>query len=218
MAMFDVNTDDAIGLTAKLEKLHRSAFPVAVRSTLNNAAFETKQLIPKAAGRAFTIRQKKLYKKFIIVDKATGFDLNSMKAVVGIDGNAKNGKRVAKGLAAQETGGVVEGRKLIAMDQARISGSYGKKLKSKHRFSKINVASSKNRKPNSKYVLIKKQGGGTVFDVSRKKMKPVFTYRNTNKTRLNARPLLRPSARLAAKKMNKFYAINAEKQFKRLMK
>lgn len=218
MAIFDVNTDATIGLTAKLEKLHRSAFPVAVRGTLNNAAFETKQIIPKAAGGKFTIRQKNLYKKFIIVDKATGFDLNSMKAVVGIDGNVKGGHKVAKGLAAQETGGVIKGRKFIPTVYARISGSYGKKLKKKHHFENIKITTPKNKNKNSKYILRKKGNGGIVFDVSRKKMKPVFTYRTTNKTRLNARPLLRPSARLAAKKMNKFYAINAEKQFKRLMK
>lgn len=219
MATFDVNTDSAIALTAKLEKLHRSAFPVAVRSTLTNAAFETKKLIPKAAGAKFTIRQKNIYKKFIIVDKAKGFDLDKMVATVGVDGNAKRGKKVAEGLAIQETGGVVHGRKLLPMDQARISGSYGKKLRTKNRFSKINIATPRNRKPGTKHILIKKGSGGTVFDVSgRKSWKPIFTYRKTNKTKLNARPVLRPSARVAAKKMNRFYAINAEKQFKRLLK
>ncbi len=39
----DVNTDSAIQLTAKLERLHRSSFPSAVRNTLNDAAFDMKK-------------------------------------------------------------------------------------------------------------------------------------------------------------------------------
>ena len=217
--MFDVNNDGAIALTAKLERLHRSAFPVAVRSTLNDAAFKTKSLVPKAAEGKFTIRQKNLYKKFIVVEKAKGFDLKAMAAVVGIDGGASKGRNVAKGLEAQELGGTVTSRKLLPMDQGRISGSFGKKLRMKNRFSKITIAQSNRRKPGSKYVLIKKGSAGTVFDVSRKgKLIPVFHYRQTNKTRLNKRPVLVPSARLAATNMNRFYVANAEKQFKRLLK
>lgn len=219
MAGFNVNNDASIALTAKLERLHRSAFPVAVRSTLNDAAFKTKSLIPKAASGKFTIRQNNLYKKFVVVNKAKGFNLGSMAAVVGIDGASSKGKRVAQGLAAQETGGTVRSRKLLPMDQARISGSYGKKLRAKNRFNKINISQSNRRKPGSKHVLIKKGSKGTVFDTSRKgKMIPIFSYRQTNKTRLNARPVIKPSARLAANRMNRFYEVNAQKQFKRLLK
>lgn len=39
----NVNTDATVALTNKLEKLHKSAFPVAVRSTLNSAAFDMKK-------------------------------------------------------------------------------------------------------------------------------------------------------------------------------
>lgn len=217
--MFDVNNDASIDLTAKLEKLHRSAFPVAVRGALNDAAFETKKLVPKAASAKFTIRQNNLFKKFIVVQKAKGFELKSMAAIVGVDGRAKNGKRTAEGLAAQEKGGTVKGRKLLPMNQARISGSYGKKLRAKNRFNRINIATSRNRKPGSKHVLIKKGRSGTVFDVSKKgRIAPIFHYRPSNKTRLNSRPFLKPSVALASKKMNRFYQLQAEKQFKRLLK
>lgn len=219
MAIFDVNNDAAIALTAKLEKLHRSAFPVAVRSTLNDAAFTAKQNIPKAATQKFTIRQKNLYRKFTVVQKARGFDMRKMAAVVGIDGRPGRTSKVTEGLAKQEIGGTVIGRKLIPMDQARISGSFGKKLRTKNRFSNTNIARPKRRKPGSKYVLIKKGSTGTVFDVSKKRrIIPIFTYRPTNKTQLSARPVLRPSALRAAKMMNKFYAENAQKQFNRLLK
>ena len=74
----DVKTDASIQLTAKLEKLHRSAFPSAVRNTLNDVAFETKSLIPKKAEGKFTIRQKNLFKRMSLVNKATGWNINNM--------------------------------------------------------------------------------------------------------------------------------------------
>lgn len=219
MAQFDVNNDAAIALTAKMETLHRSAFPVAVRGTLNDAAFKTKSLVPKAANAKFTVRQRSLFRKFIVVNKAKGFDLKRMSAAVGVDGSVTKGRKVAEGLAAQERGGQVQGRKLLPMNQARISGSYGKKLRAKHQFSRISIAESKRRTKGSKYVLIKKGRSGTVFDVSKRgNLRPVYHYRHSNKTTLNKRPFLRPSATLAARKMNAFYAANAEKQFKRLLK
>ena len=219
MATFDVNTDAAIALTAKLERLHRSAFPVAVRGTLNDAAFNTKKRIPKAADGKFTIRQNNLFRKFVTVEKAKGFDLNKMAASVGIDASKSRTKKVAEGLAAQERGGMVNSRKLLPMNQARISGSYGKKLRAKNRFNRINIAESRRRKAGAKYVLIRKGSKGTVFNVSKKnKITPIYHYRPTNKTRLNKRPFIKPSAKLAAKDMNKYYASQAERQFKRLLK
>ena len=53
MIKLDVNTDAAIQLTAKLERLSKSAFPSAVRNTLNEVAFEHKRLIPKVAKQKF---------------------------------------------------------------------------------------------------------------------------------------------------------------------
>ena len=100
MASFDVNTDGAIQLTAKLEKLHRSAFPVAVRGTLNDAAFKTKSLVPKVARSKFTTRQKSFFRAFSTVDKATGFDLRNMKATAGI--NSAKGSEVAEGLDTRD--------------------------------------------------------------------------------------------------------------------
>ena len=43
MAIFDVNNKEVIKFTAKLERLHRSSFPSAVRNTLNEAAFNMKK-------------------------------------------------------------------------------------------------------------------------------------------------------------------------------
>jgi hypothetical protein len=214
----DVNTDAAIIFTAKLEKLHRSAFPSAVRNTLNDAAFETKKLVPKKANEKMTIRQKNVFSKFTVIDKAKGFDIRRMSSVVGIDGRSKS--KLADGLEKQETGGNVTSRKLIAHDMGRISGSYSKKLKAKNQFSKIgSIAGPGKRKKGSKYIMIKKSSAkGTVFEVSGKKLTPIFSYRKSKISKLKARPFMKPSAVQASKKIESIYKNNAEFQFKKHLK
>jgi len=252
MAIFDVNTDASIALTAKLEKLHRSAFPVAVRQTLNRAAFTTKREMPNTAKKAFRKSNRPGLSRFIrafsAVDKATGFSLPSMKATVGI--NPAKGSDVAKGLEKQEYGGVIESRKLIPHDKGRTSGSFNKRVKSQNRFNKISFVSgrpSKNRSRKSnivaqayvaaqtgKHLLIHKNksgSNGTVFKVrgvspkgtgSNRSVKirltPIYVYRHNSKSRVKSSPFVRPAAKIAAKQLDEFYSIEADKQFKRLLK
>lgn len=244
--IFDVNTDDNIALTAKLEKLHRSAFPVAVRGTLNDAAFKTKSLVLKVAARKFTTRQKNFFKSFSTVEKAKGFDLRQMKATTGI--NASKGSDVAEGLEKQEFGGSIKGRKLVPLDSARVSGSRSKKLRSKNLFENLgktirirgrgNKGTRKSRlvaramvtvKLGASHMITNRGGRGTLFEVSglrqnirtRKlkfKLTPLYRYRNSRISRVTKTPFMQPSADLASKKMLEFYSKQAERQFKRLLK
>tara|TARA_R110000822_G_scaffold123489_3_gene257902 strand:+ start:12703 stop:13365 length:663 start_codon:yes stop_codon:yes gene_type:complete len=220
MPSFNVNMDKVIGFTAKLERLNRSAFPVAVRQTLNDAAFETKKLVPKMASQQFTTRQKNFFNAFSVVNKANGWDVNRMMAVTGI--NADKGSEVADGLEQQEIGGSIEGRKLIPHNMGRISGSHSKKLSTRHRFRNINIATPKNRKAGAKYIMIKKGGGGTVFEMkrlkSRTKLTPIYVYRRSKKSNVKRSPFMAPAASMAALKMPDFYINNAEYQFKRALK
>ena len=248
MANFDVNTDGAIELTAKLGRLHKSAFPVAVRGTLNDAAFKTKKLVPKVAGSKFTTRQKSFFRAFSVVEKAEGFNLRNMRATAGI--NAAKGSEVAEGLEKQEFGGSIRGRKLIPMDTARTSKSHGKKVKKKNRFKNIadsstvrirgrgNKGTRKSRlvarvmvakRLGASHMITNRGGKGTLFEISgvsqnirsRKlkfKLTPLYRYRNTKISRVTKTPFMQPSAKLASRKMLKFYEKNAEKQFKRLLR
>lgn len=212
----NVNTDAAIQLTAKLEKLHKSAFPSAVRNTLNDAAFKTKKLIPEKASKNFTVRQKNLFSRFTKVEKASGWEVNNMVSKIGIDGGVPKGGKVAEGLAKQETGGTVDGRKLTPHNMGRTSNSYQKKLKSKNQFSKMGqMATNKKRPKGAKYILIKNSDKGTVFEIKGKKLSPVFNYRTTTKTRLKSNPFISPSAKEAAKEMESLYIKNAEYQLKK---
>ena len=219
MGSFNVNMDGVIKLTAKLERLNRSAFPVAVRQTLNDAAFKTKSLVPKVASQKFTTRQNNFFGVFSVVHKAQGFNVNGMVAIVGIDGT--KGSEVADGLEKQEQGGTIVGRKLIPHNKGRISGSYAKKVSAKNRFRNINIATASSRKQGSKHVLIKKGSGGTVFEVKRMKTKtkltPLYVYRRTKKSQVQKRPFMRPSSLLAQRRMPDFYLKHAEKQFRKAL-
>lgn len=245
MRVFDVNTDGAIQLTAKLEKLHRSAFPVAVRGTLNDVAFETKKVVPRVAGSKFNTRQKTFFKSFSTVEKASGFDLRKMRSTAGI--NASKGSQVADGLEKQEFGGAIKGRKLIPMDTARTSGNHNKKVKRKNQFKNLgktvrikgrgNKGTRKSRlvarvmvakRLGASHMLTNRGGKGTLYEISgvsqniktRKlkfKLTPLYRYRNSKVSRVTKTPFMQPSAKLASKKMLKFYEKNAEKQFHRLL-
>jgi len=218
---FDINTKAHIELTAKLGSLHRSALPVAVRGTLNSAAFETKKHIPEIASRKFITRNKSFFRAFSTVSRAGGFDINTMKAMVGID--SSKGSKVAEGLEKQETGGSIESRKLIAHDKARVSGSNSKRVQAKHRFKNINIADSrKKQKISTNYLLIRKGSKGTVFEIKstgkKRKMIPIYSYRNTRISRVKSTPFMAPASMMAANKMAQFYLIEAEKQFKRVLR
>lgn len=221
MGSFDINTKAHIELTAKLGKLHRSALPVAVRGTLNDLAFETKKNIPETASRKFTTRNPSFFRAFSSVDRARGFDINSMTATVGI--NPSKGSKVAEGLEKQETGGAIQGRKLIPHDKGRVSGSHSKRLRRKHRFGNIKIGDSRKKGQGSiNYLLIKKGSKGTVFEIKgtgrRRKLTPVYSYRSSKTSRVQSSPFMKPASIMAMKKINTFYRIQAERQFKRLLK
>lgn len=217
MIKLDVNTDSAIQLTAKLEKLSKSAFPSAVRSTLNDAAFEAKKILPKKANQNFTVRQRNLFTRFSRVEKATGFNVNTMASKIGLDGNSQ--PKLTDGLAKQETGGSLTGRKLTPHNMGRVSGSYGKKLKAKHQFKNIGKIGTKNKRvKGAKYFLIENGNKQTVFENRGKKIVPIYNQRNTKTTRLKSKPFIKPSAIEASKSMDRFYFKNASYQFKKYLR
>lgn len=213
----DVNTDAAIQLTAKLERLSKSAFPSAVRNTLNDVAFNSKRLVPKKANENFTIRQKNLFNRFTLVNKAQGLEVNKMVSKVGIDGNSN--PKLTKGLAIQETGGTLKGRKLTPHNLGRVSGSYAKKLKAKNQFKNIGkIATKKNRPKGSKYFRIDKGSKGTVFEFNKGKITPIYNYRSNPITRLKRNSFILNSALESSKKMDQIYFKNANYQFKKYLK
>jgi len=119
---FSIDMSNLKDYSKKLKSLSRSAFPVAIRKTLNDAAFNTKlKTIPKKADSTFKKRQPNFFKANSKVVPAQGFNVNTMKADVGFFSNKLRGKNNAavKDLEQQEHGGAIERKTFIAEEGAR---------------------------------------------------------------------------------------------------
>lgn len=135
----NVNIDSVVSYTNCLEKMHKSAFPNAVRGALNKAAFDVKQsTLQKSADRSFVKRSPNFFKAFSRVDMAEGFNLKTMQAQVGMTSKGLNGGNnfAVEDLEQQEDGGSISGRSFIPLKPAR-GGNSARVVKQGNRISKI---------------------------------------------------------------------------------
>lgn len=247
MPIFDVNNDEAIKLSARLERLHKSAFPSAVRNTLNRAAFETKKNIPKVAASKFVTRQKTFFKRFSTVDKSKGFDVDKMVSTVGID--SRLNKELAENLESQEFGGIVRGKKLIPHDESRIGKRQDKRVSSRNYLNKVKIhnatrsfkrakgtrgskfvaAVMSTAKRGKKHMRLDSGTRGIVYEVtsvksnirSKKpsfKIKKLYSVRSNKSHSVKSTGFMLKSATLASRNMNQYFKENAEFQFEKQLK
>jgi hypothetical protein len=242
--MLKLDADEVIKLTVKLEKLHRSALPSAVRNTLNNAAFETKKEIPIQGAKRFITRNKGFLKAFSTVDKASGFKINSMVSMAGI--NSKKGGDIANELEKQEFGGNLDTSRLVPHNDARTSKSKERRLQRKNRLnsldahkaskaykshrgtkkSKFVAAVMSTAASGKKYMLLENKGTGMLYELkglkNRKsgrgpkfKLKKLFFLKKSDSANVNGRGFIRAAKVKASKSINIFYKKNAEYQLKK---
>lgn len=233
MASFNVNNDAAVELTNKLEKLNRSAFPVAIRQTLNNTARDVKtRSVLIVTEKEFTNRSRNFFKVFTGFIPASGFNVNSMRSTVGI---FPKGNQSAKDLVAQEYGGKVSGRSFIPSDAARVGKSHEKKVSKAKALNKFKnsprVAWGNKAKFNRTVQRLNKGEaviyGNTLMVLQRKlknkktpfKMQKLWTYKSGRSANISkASNFMMKSAMLSRKKMLVLYNKEAERQFKKALK
>lgn len=246
MPIFDVNNDGVIQYTAKLEELSKSAFPSAVRNTLNKAAFETKKQIPKSAEKVFVTRHKPFFKNFSIVEKASGSNVEKMASTVGI--NASKNRELAENLESQEFGGMVSGKKLIPHDDARNSKSQKKRVSAPNRLNKVDIhdatrafkshrgtrkskfvaAVMSTAKSGKKHMMIKSGTNGMVYEVTgisqnvktkkvNFKIKKLYSVRSVKSHNVKAHGFMKDSAKVVSKNIEQYYFENAEYQFTKIL-
>lgn len=238
--ILNVNNDAVVTLTNQLEKLHRSAFPVAVRSALNSAAFDVKQkTMPARAAMTFENRRKNFFKANSRVDMARGFDMKSMKSTVGFIPLGGTNKAVDE-LEQQERGGQINGRSFVPMDTARISKSHSRNVQKKNRVSVMkNVVNARNmRGKNAKQRFVKSivhagKGGLVLAEYKGKeilwrvdslnrdsngrfKLTALYSYKKGRKVKVKATHFMEKSSLNSANKLDDFFIIEANKQIKRL--
>lgn len=185
--MLNVNTDANIILTNKLERLNKQAFPAAVRSTLNDAAFiSKKQNILESAQRNMKVRNPSFFRKFTGVDRAKGWNVESMRATVGFintDPDPKKGQKAIEGMESNEFGGV-DRTGAMYMKKTRTSNSAMRLVRRKARFDKSNIA-----KGTSSKLRTKKLANISNAFASAKENKPTFIETSKGKFLVQVRSI-----------------------------
>lgn len=236
--ILNVNTDALVKLTNKLEKLNRSAFPVAVRGALNSAALDMKQkTIISSSDDNFIKRKPSFFKAASKVNFATGFAVNSMQAQVGFKGDSQ----AVDDLEQQEKGGNIGSRSFVPMNPARVSGAYKKNIRPNARMKALKIVDTKNAKGvNEKQKFIKSVihagVGGAVLanykdkmivwrvnslnktDLSTLKLTPLYTYEKGRKVKVDRTDFIKEAAEVTQKKIDGFYIASAQKQFDKALR
>lgn len=240
MPSLNVNTDAAVKLTRKLERMHRSDFPLAVRGTLNSAAFDVKQsTMPASARRNFVQRKANFFKATSRTKKAEGFHVNAMSAMTGFQGN----QQAVRDLEEQEFGGKIEGRSFIPMDPARISGNPNKTIRANARLSRIKLQDARkgktrgrNRQERFVKAAVKAGKGGFVIgnfspsilwridnirrDGRNMKIRktPLYTFEKGRSVRVQRTAFMSEAARKTAAKLPSFYEKEAKRRFEKALR
>ncbi len=237
----DINNDAVVAFTNKLEKLHRSALPVAIRSTLNSAAFDVKQnTMPKSAERKFINRSRNFFKANSRVEMAKGFDVDKMEATVGfVTAKLRGSNQAVEDLEEQEHGGFIRGRSFIPMDTAR-GGSKTKAVRPGNRLSKItNIINAKKQKGKTKQqqfvqAVLKAGKGGHVLSnfnpvilykitsISKRgnqmiiKKIPLYSFKKGRGVKIKGTGFMKSATLESGKKLNDFFIKEANRQIERL--
>lgn len=243
---FNVNTDATIALTARLERLNKSAFPSAVRSTLNDGAFEMKKKnILDSAKKNMEVRNPSFFRKFTGVKRAGGFDVKSMYAEVGFkntDPNPIKGKKAIEGMESNEVGGS-DNTGAMYLPKARTSNNRNRLVRKKARFDKSKIAKGTSSKIKTKkldfvgnaYVSFKEKAP-TFIETSKGKFLVQVTKFSSDHKKLNikmdflmrsrkqhaakakATHFVKEGALKTAKQIEGLYKKNAEYQFSKIWK
>lgn len=243
---FNVNTYAVIDYTHRLEKLSRSAFPMAVRGTLNAAAFDVKtNTLQESAKKHFIQRAPTFFRRFTSVDKATGFEVNAMAASVGFTAQGETKAQTpVSNMAKQESGGAIA-EELDYFKQAR-GGNLARPVVRSNRFDKEKFLSGKFKRAggttksrfiasayaslnNKKRMFFKsKNGVGFTMQVTsiqklkrgdiRITSKLLSMNRDHRPIHIRATKFSFDAAMATVPKMNDMYVKEANKQFDKILK
>lgn len=238
---FNVNTDAVVVHTNKLERLSKSAFPNAVRGTLNSLAFDVREkTMPEVVGQTFESRRKDFFNASSRVEMARGFAVDSMESKVGFI-PFKGTNEAVQDLEQQEHGGKIGGRSFIAMDKARISRSGKRSVSAGNRLKKIKkrnvVHVSKVRGRNESMRILHSvakagRGGfiltdGVLFKVKsfsrakgrvRFKLDAIYSYKKNRSISVKATHFMEKATKKTMKKADKLFIKQAEREFNKALR
>lgn len=227
---FDINTKEVVQLTNKLEKIHRSAMPVAVRQTLNDAAFLAKtDYVEKEFDKQFIVKKRNFIKSHTVVNKSPNtFNVNQMASEMGV---VKGKSQAGDELDTQEYGGTVKKRDYIPTPKARVSKSprklisrpnYRVKMKQRNKrpkknyeeFSKAAYYWGKNAIILFKKTLVKIKSIATDGKIT---FINLYSYKSGRSISIKRKPFIGPSGVKAAKHIPDLFYKNGQKQINRIL-
>jgi hypothetical protein len=237
----NINTDATVAFTNKLEKMHKSALPSAVRGALNMAVNDVKtNTMPATAGKAFTNRQPNFFKANSKFENASGFNIASMKASVGfVETGLKGNNYSVKELEDQEYGGTIHNKSFIPKIFARKGGARNGLVKPSNRLSGItNIIKAKNSKGKNdreKFVIasvVAGKGGFVLYkdilwridslaksNIKKRfaivKRTPLYSFRKGRNVKVQQTGFMRKASLESASKLEDFYIKEAERQFQK---
>lgn len=229
--------------TKALLSLKRSAFPSAIRNTLNDAAFDMKRkTIQQSTQKNFKVRNKTFFKKYSGVEKAQGFNVSNMRSLVGYNASDSKVRTAIENLQKQETGGVIDdGRRYL---KASRGGNLGRLVQRRNYYDKSKVVTGQNRgrggtrkskfvarmfraqkenKPmflntmKGNYLAVVKSGGRRKGGI-KFRLEFLTMDRSIKSSKIKATHFNKEAAEITRRKMNDFYVNNAEFQIKKAMK
>lgn len=240
----DINTDAVIRFTNILEKMHRSALPVAIRETLNNAAFDVKSnTMPESANKAFEKRSPNFFRANSSYTKATGFKIDAMEATIGftdtrLKDHSKN--NAVSDLEQQENGGRIGGRSFIPLPDARKGASNSQNVITAFRIGKagrisgkiVNASEVAGDNTKEKFANAKKMAGRGGFVLgnaifkngnkilwkidSSKKMRKLYIVKSNRSVKVDSTRFMHIASLKSASNIEEWYIRQAEKQIARL--
>ena len=237
----NINSDASVKFTNTLEKLHKSALPVAIREALNEAAFDVKvNTMPNKAKSVFEERNKTFFKANSKVEKASGFNVNTMKSATGFFENKlinQSTNFAIKDLDQQEEGGTINMKTFIPTVFARKGNTKKGLVKPNLRLKNIrnkivNANKLTGKNDRQKYVIaaIKAGVGGFVLykrmlwkiNSLRKNAKiertPIYSVSKGRNIKVKGTNFMRLASLETNNKMEGYYIGQAKKQINRLIR
>jgi hypothetical protein len=238
----NVNTDAAVVYTNQLEKMHRSAFPNAVRGALNKAAFNTKtNTLLNTSSEKFINRSPNFFKANSRVDMAKGWKISEMASIIGMTSQGLSGGNnfAVKDLEQQEEGGTIKGKSYIPLDPAR-GGSGVKAVRPGNRLSKIkrivNARDTVGKSRRQKFLgaAIKAGVGGYVLGNFNKKIlwrieaiskkrkgnvirkKALYSFKEKRTVKVSGTDFMKKASLQSAIKIESFFIAEAKRQIEKL--
>lgn len=245
--ILDVNTTAVVKFTNKLERIGRVELPIAIRGTLNKAAFDVKQRSMIVSAEAhFVKRNANFFRANSHVNMAKGLDTNAMRSVVGfVPSKAQYNNKAVQELQQQEYGGDIPNRTFVPTEGARV-GSSATPVRPKNRLRTIGPQLSRaiNVKnipgPNRRYKFMRaahKAGrGGYVIaglrkpmlyrieSISRKygrtfiKQKPLYSFSEGRSVKIERTSFMREASLNTANRLERFYIEEAKRRIAKMSK